>query len=77
MSSFFSFIPIRSSNCQLFQTLQCVRVAPDKKNQGGGLRPGFGAALLPLLQRPHVDPQLARENGSRATQSPSGVAIKF
>ncbi len=68
-----SFSPGR----QLFEALQGVRVAPHKKDHGGGLRIRFGAALLPLFEGSFVDPQLACEHGSRPAQFFSRVPNQF
>src|SRR5712692_9159265 len=47
---------------------QGIRVSAHQKDESRGLRIRFRTALFPLFQCSFVNPQFAREYGSRATQ---------
>ena len=52
----------------LIKALERIGKFADQQYQRGGLRVGFGSAVFPFLESSFVDPQLAGEDGTRATQ---------
>jgi len=49
-----------------FPGVQGIRIVPDEKDKAA-LEGWVWRALLPFFKGPFVDPQLAREDGPRAT----------
>lgn len=63
----------RITRRHLIKTFERIGIFADQQYQGGGLRVGFGSALFPFLESSFVDPQLAGEDGTRATQLGPGA----
>ena len=61
------------SDGYLIKAFERIGIFADQQYQGGGLRVGFGSALFPFLESSFVDPQLAGEDGTRATQLGPGA----
>src|SRR6266568_933311 len=62
------------SSRNAIQSFERIGVFANQQNERGCLRIGLGATLLPLFQRPFIDPQLPSEDGTRAMQSPASVS---